>query len=109
MPPLPIFLLNAIGCALLVIGASSLIERHWKDGWGIRALAATGRMAFTWYVAHIVIGLGGVIVLGWTRATHLQALGAASGFFAVAVATSLWWRKRFSNGPLEFILRSVGK
>jgi uncharacterized membrane protein YeiB len=108
MPPLPIFLLNAIGCALLVIGASTLIERWWKDGWGVRALAATGRMAFTWYVAHIVIGLGSVIVLGWTRASHLQALGAASGFFAVAVATSLWWRTRFLNGPLEFILRSVG-
>jgi uncharacterized protein len=109
MPPLPIFLLNAIGWALLVIGACTLIAKRWPDGWGVRALAATGSMALTWYVAHIVIGLGGVILLGWTRATHWQALGAASGFFAIAVITSLCWRKRFSNGPLEFILRSVGK
>ena len=108
MPPLPIFLLNALGCSLLVIGISTLIERRWRDGWLVKALAATGRMAFTWYAAHIVIGLGGVIVLGWTRTSHLQALGAAVGFFAAAVTISFWWRGRFRNGPLEFILRSVG-
>jgi uncharacterized protein len=108
MPPSPIFLLNAIGCALLVIGSSTLVERRWKDGWAVRALAATGRMALTWYVAHIVIGLGGVILLGWTRTTHLEALGVASVFFANAVATSFWWKRHFSNGPLEFILRRVG-
>ncbi len=108
MPPLPIFLLNAIGCALLIIGACVLLERRCREGWLVRALAATGRMAFTWYVAHIVIGLGGVIALGWTQATHVEALGTALGFFVAAVATSHWWSKRFSAGPLESILRRAG-
>jgi uncharacterized membrane protein YeiB len=108
MPPLPIFLLNAMGCALVVISACTLIERRWKDSIGVGALAATGRMAFTWYVAHIVIGLGGVIVLGWTRTAHWQALGTAAGFFVMAVAISHWWKRHFSNGPLEYILRKAG-
>ncbi len=109
MPPPPIFLLNAMGCALLVIGASTLIERRWQDGWGVRGPGRDRSHELSpgmW--RNIVIGLGGVIVLGWTRATHWQALGAASGFFAIAVTTSLWWRRRFSTGPLEFILRKVG-
>jgi uncharacterized membrane protein YeiB len=108
MPPLPIFLLNTVGCALVVIGASTLAERRWQDAWLVRALAATGRMAFTWYVAHIVLGLGGLIVFGWTGVSHLKALGAAAGFFAVAVVISTWWKTRFANGPLEYVLRSVG-
>ena len=108
MPPLPIFLLNAVGTALLVIGACVLIERKWRDRRGFKAFAATGRMAFTWYVVHIVLGLGGVVLLGWTGTSHWQALCTASGFFAVAVVISVWWKTHFANGPLEFILRKTG-
>jgi uncharacterized membrane protein YeiB len=75
----------------------------------VRALSATGRLAFTWYLAHIFLGLGGVIVLGWTRASHLQVLITALVFFSVAVAVSLRWNRRYSNGPMEFILRRVGQ
>ena len=109
MPPLPIFLLNAAGCALFVIGASVLAERRWRDAGVIKGLAATGRMAFTWYMAHIIIGLGGVILLGWTRTSHAQALLTAIGFFAIAVAVSVRWRQRFAAGPLEYVLRRIGR
>jgi uncharacterized protein len=109
MPPLPLFLLNATGFALLLIGTSTLVAGRWHDWWGVRALRATGRLAFTWYLAHILIGLGGVIVLGWTRTSHLRALTTALGFFSAAVAASLWWTRRFSTGPMEFILRTVGR
>jgi uncharacterized protein len=109
MPPLPLFLLNTTGFALLVIGMSTLIAKRWKDRWEVRALSATGRLALTWYVAHILLGLSGVIVLGWTRASHLRALITALGFFSVAVIVSVGWNRRFSNGPLEFILRKVGQ
>ena len=109
MPPLPLFLLNATGFALLLIGTSTLAARRWKDRWGVRALSATGRLAFTWYVAHILLGLGGIIVLGWTRASHLGALMTALAFFSAAAVVSLWWKRRFAYGPLEFILRRVGQ
>ena len=109
MPPLPLFLLNATGFALLLIGTCMLIARRWNDWWGVRALGATGRLAFTWYVAHIVVGLGGVIVFGWTRVSHQRALSTALVFFSAAVAISLWWKRRFSNGPLEMVLRRVGQ
>ncbi len=108
MPPLPLFLLNATGCALVVIGGCTLIERRWPTARPLLALAATGRMAFTWYVAHILLGLGGVIVLGWLHTSHWQALATATAFFALAVIASFAWRRRFANGPLEFLLREAG-
>ena len=109
MPPLPMFLLNATGCALLVIGASTLIARRGAGWLAVRALSATGRMALTWYMAHIVLGLGGVIVLGWLRTSPLQALATATMFFAGAVTVSLWWSQHFASGPLESVLRKVGR
>ncbi|RYD27142.1 MAG: DUF418 domain-containing protein [Verrucomicrobiaceae bacterium] len=108
MPPLPLFLFNAGGCALAVTGASVLAAERWRESLPVRALAATGRMAFTWYIAHIVLGLGGVVALGWTESTPGQALAAAGVFLLAAMAVSLWWTGRFAQGPLEFLLRAAG-
>ncbi|MDB6135287.1 MAG: hypothetical protein JWM59_3530 [Verrucomicrobiales bacterium] len=109
MPPLPLFLLNAGGCALAVTGACVLAAERWRESLPVRALAATGRMAFTWYIAHIVIGLGGVAALGWTESTPGKALAAASAFFLAAMAVSLRWTGRFAHGPLEYLLRAAGR
>jgi uncharacterized protein len=107
MPPLPLFLMNAGGFALLVIGAGVLAARRWQGSAAVRALSATGRLALTWYVAHIVLGLGGVIVLGWTGVSHLRALGTATAFFAGAVAFSSFWSRNFRLGPLEALFRKA--
>lgn len=107
MPPLPLFLANAGGCALLVIASCTLISRKAAESRLLQALASTGRMAFTWYAAHILIGLGGVIAMGWTRTSHGTALTAATAFFALAMVTSTLWMRRFSNGPLESLLRKL--
>jgi uncharacterized protein len=107
MPPLPIFLLNATGTALIVISASVLAARRWQGSLVIRAFSATGRMALTWYVAHIVLGLGGVIALGWRGVSHSRALLTAIEFFGGAVLFSLCWSRRFARGPLEAMFRRV--
>jgi len=50
--------------------------------WWVRALAATGQMAFTWYVAHILARLGTVLALGLTGQTSLAtALANGDGLF----------------------------
>jgi uncharacterized protein len=69
---------------------------------------ATGQLAFTWYVGHILIGLGAVIALGLTEDRPV-ALGVAAGvgFFAVAAIISLPWRRYFRHGPLEWLMRRV--
>jgi uncharacterized protein len=107
MPPLPIFLLNAMGAALFVIGACVLVARRWQGSLVIRAFSATGRMALTWYVAHIVLGLGGVIALGWLGVSHARALWTGIGFFGGAVLFSFWWSRWFARGPLEALFRRV--
>ena len=108
MPPLPLFLISAGATAVAVIAASVRAADLFRDTLPVRALATTGQMAFTWYIAHIFLGLGTVIVLGPTEDQPLAVgLGAGLAFFALAAVLSLLWRRRFRHGPLEWVMRRV--
>ena len=73
-----------------------------------RALAAMGQMALTWYVLHIVLGLGSIVALGLATSQPLP-VGQACGllFFSAAVLISWLWKRRFRHGPLEWVMRRV--
>ena len=108
MPPLPLFLLSAGGLAVAVIAASTAIAESWKVSIPVRAVVATGQMAFTWYVFHIVVGIGGCAALGWLNKTTLpQALGGGFAFFVACAVISLLWKRFFRHGPLEGLMRAV--
>lgn len=107
LPALPLFLLSSGGCAAVMIGLSLMVCRRTEDRLPVRAMIATGQMAFTWYVGHIVLGLGTIDELElFDRPTWL-AVTCGFGFFALAAALSLWWRGRERRGPLEYLLRRV--
>jgi uncharacterized protein len=107
MPALPLFLITAVGTATALISACAWIVAAWS-GWGWRPLAVTGQMALTWYFAHIVIGLGGLVAL---QIVNTKALPVAAGygllFFVAAVLLSLAWKSLFRQGPLEWVMRRV--
>jgi uncharacterized membrane protein YeiB len=108
MPPLPLFLLSAVGTAVAVIAASVAVAERFPLALVVRALVATGQLAFTWYVGHIFIGLGMVIALGLTETRPLPAgVATGLGFFTVAAVLSLAWRRWFRYGPLEWLMRRV--
>jgi uncharacterized membrane protein YeiB len=94
--------------AIAVIAAWLSLARRAPTAVAVRALVATGRMAFTWYVAHILLGLGLVVAVGWDKANSTAAgLAAGLGFFALATAISLLWNRRGRHGPLEAVLRKI--
>jgi uncharacterized protein len=107
MPALPLFLLASGGTAVAIIAISVRIvaaspSRLWQP------FVATGQMALTWYVAHIVLGLGTVDALGLVASqTLLASAGYGVGFFALAVLASCLWKLVFRHGPLEWVMRKV--
>jgi uncharacterized protein len=107
MPALPLFLVAAGGEATAVIALCVRLSagppsRAWQP------LAATGQMALTWYFAHIVLGLGGVVALGLVSSQPLPvAAGCGLGFFAVTVLVSWLWKMAFRHGPLEWVMRTI--
>lgn len=108
MPPLPLFLLAAGSASVATIGASLALAARFPNALAIKSLADTGRMAFTWYVAHIMLGLGTV---EWLDLQSSQSLGiavaAGFGFFLVAVVISWFWFRIAKYGPLEWLMRRV--
>ncbi len=58
MPPLPVYMFNGIAIAFALISGCILIGRKFENRFIIDALNKTGQLALTFYVAHVIIGMG---------------------------------------------------
>ncbi len=108
MPPLPLYMLAAGGTACAIIAASvALGQMHGSKPW-LRPFVATGQLALTLYVAHVLVGMAILEVMGRLENQTLPfALLAASVFCATSVVFASAWRGRFKRGPLEAIMRAL--
>jgi uncharacterized protein len=88
-----------------------LLFSHAAGGLAIRrALAAVGRMALTNYLAQSILcalifyGFG----LGlYGRVTGYQLYGVVFAIWALELAWSGWWLRRYRIGPFEWVWRSL--
>jgi uncharacterized protein len=102
---LPHLLLAAAYAALLILAAPHLL----KTRLGTR-LSAAGRMAFTNYLATSLVMTG--IFYGWGLGLF-GTVGAAQQWLFVVLGWALmlgWsqlWLRRFAQGPLEYLWRSL--
>lgn len=58
MPPLPLYMLNGISIAFVVISGCILLSRHHHIHGLMNALGNLGKLALTCYLAHVVLGMG---------------------------------------------------
>lgn len=108
MPPLPIFLLAALSTAVAVIGGSVLLANTFGRRYWLRSLVATGQLAFSWYIGHILVVVGIVIGLGLDGTQTLPvAVLIGTGFFIAAALVSCAYKRHFKQGPLEWFIRAV--
>ncbi len=108
MPPMPLYLLSAGGAAVAGIALCTELAERCRDARWVRPVVATGQLALTLYVAHVVIGMGLLEALGLLRRQSLAfALGYALAFYATGVLFAALWARRFSRGPLESIMRRL--
>ena len=107
MPALPLFLLASGGEAVALIVLCIRLTND-ERSWMLQPLVDTGRMALTWYFAHIVVGLGTIVALDLEGTQSLPVAAACGlGFFAVCVLVSWVWMRLFRFGPLEWLMRRV--
>ena len=95
-----LWMAGAMGSACLVLGAALIVaDLVPRIMW---PLAATGQLALTVYVTHL-IGLdltGGLL----DHSEVLSAIITVAVFMALAAVFSVWWRGSFRRGPLEELL-----
>lgn len=110
MPPMPIYMFNGIAIATAVISACILIAKRFENNAIVQALKKTGQLALTFYVAHVIIGMGAI------EAPAPEKLGTYSTAFSVTYALafsmicivfSIIWLKYRPAGPLEWVMRKV--
>lgn len=108
MPPMPLYLLAGTGCAVAVIAlAIEVTERFAGASWW-RPLEATGQLALTLYVAHVVLGMGVLEALGRIGGqTPVFALTASAVFCLLAIIVATLWRRFLGRGPLERLVRRL--
>jgi uncharacterized protein len=107
IPPLPLYIAAGAATAVLVIVGSVWLGEHLSPALS-EPLVATGQLALTIYVAHVLVGMGVLDEIGRLEDQSLTwAVGTGLLFSAVAILGSWAWRRRFDRGPLEWLMRRV--
>lgn len=119
LPPTLPFMVGTASFSLVVLTVCVYAGEAWGQIRAAKALAATGRMTLTHYVAHITIGLGLLAILtGKSDAGSFASSGAeppavilgfSTGWFVLSVWFSTVWASRFAHGPLENLMRRMGR
>lgn len=99
--------LAAVPLALALIAAVLL---RLRDGarWPLR-FAPAGRMALSNYLGQSLIATWALYHYGlnlWGRLSYTQLIVAAVVLFALQMAASAWWLRRFRFGPVEWLWRA---
>lgn len=107
--------LHAVGVPILALGyATGLILLFHSSRWHWLAalFAPVGRMALTNYVLQgvmmflLLYGIGPGLALAG-RIAPAETLSISLIFFALQIAFSHWWLKRYRFGPLEWAWRAL--
>ncbi|AUP77540.1 DUF418 domain-containing protein [Flavivirga eckloniae] len=109
MPPLPIFMMNGLSIAVTTISGCILMCRN-TSNIIIDGLYKTGRLALTFYVAHVVIGIGFMEELGSENfgnySIEFSVLYAFAFSFFCACFAWVWFKYK-DAGPLEWVMRKL--
>jgi uncharacterized membrane protein YeiB len=98
---MPLWLLSATASAVVVLGLSLwLAERAPRAS---APLAAAGRLAFTWYVLHLLVLHAAPSVL--RTGSNLGTIGVVIAVTLVMTVASVLWLRVVSRGPLEVVLQ----
>lgn len=110
MPPLPMYMFSGTAIAFAIISACILISKQFKNHKIINALNKTGQLALTFYVAHVVIGIGIIEIINPTKIGDYPiefSTTYAIIFSLSCILFAVIWKKYRNTGPLEWIMRKV--
>ena len=110
MPPLPIYMLSSAAFAIFVISSCIFISKRCKNNLLINLLSKTGRLALTFYIAHVVIGMGIIETIYTKKMGHFSikfSVTYALLFSTSCILFAAIWTKYKNLGPLEWIMRKI--
>jgi len=110
MPPFPLYMFNGIAIAISVVTGCILLAKRFENSRIIEALNKTGQLALTFYVMHVVIGMGVIEVIAPSKVGQLPiefSVAYAIIFSLGCILFAVIWRKHKKAGPLEWVMRKL--
>ena len=110
MPPLPIYMFNGIAISISIISACIIIGKRFSTNKILLALNKTGQLALTFYVAHVIIGMGIIEAINPDKMGNYPiefSVGYALVFSLLCVLFATFWLKQRENGPVEWIMKKI--
>lgn len=110
MPPLPIYMFNGIAISITIIAACIIIGKRFSTNKIVLALNKTGQLALTFYVAHVIIGMGIIEAIDPEKMGNYPiefSIAYALMFSLLCIFFATYWLKSFENGPLEWIMKKI--
>lgn len=108
IPPMPLYIFAGAGVALAVIGICLLVSDVLDRIGILGVVTAAGRQTLTLYIAHILVGMGTLEVLGMLGEQSIgSAFFASLAFCALATVYAFLWSLIFKRGPIEALMRKV--
>lgn len=110
MPPLPIYMFNGIAISISIISTCIIIGKRYPTNRIILALNKTGRLALTFYVAHVIVGMGILELLNPEKMGNYPIVFSASYaliFSLLCVLFATYWLKNRKNGPVEWLMKRI--
>ena len=110
MPAGVLYVLSAAALATAVLAGSLSLATRYPDSSAVRALALTGRLALTLYLAHVLLCIGTLDTMQRLHSLSLrQVLACWALFCGAGVLSASCLAQRFAHGPAEALLRRVGE
>lgn len=110
MPPLPLYMLSGVTFAITVISLCILAGNRFPSSKVLQALNKTGQLALTFYILHVVVGMGVLDAIAPDRMGTYSiqfSLMYALAFSLLCIAFATIWRKYQKSGPLEYVFRKL--
>ena len=116
-PPYLPFVLVTIAFAFMVIPICMVIGDKFPNNKFILALQKTGQMTLSHYVIHLTLGM---VLMAFLTGKHytglledekptssIYILTYSIIFYIFSILFSIFWSRKFKNGPLETLMRKI--
>jgi uncharacterized membrane protein YeiB len=105
-------MINGIAIAVLVISLCILLGKRYVMNKVVVALNNTGQLSLTFYVAHVVLGMGIIEAISPSKMGTYSiefSVSYALVFSLLCIVFANLWLKYKSHGPLEWIMKMIIK
>ena len=117
IPPFLPFQISTIGFGFMIISLFIRIAKRYENNSILQGLATTGQMTLTHYISHLTLGMllfsaitGKKYEMQLNRTEAIPPeyiLAFAISYFLISYIFSIYWKRKFANGPLELLMRKV--